>query len=60
MVVSVQIPDDDLPKLQDLTRQCDASEAIRVAIEEFMRYTRWMQLKELSGRVEMIEKVQEF
>jgi metal-responsive CopG/Arc/MetJ family transcriptional regulator len=60
MVASVQISDEDVRELQDLTRQSDVSEAIHVALKEYVRYMRRMQLKALSGRVEMTDNWREF
>ncbi len=53
MPTVVELTEQTLVELQQLTNQTDASTAIRTAITEYLRYVRRMQLKELSGRVTM-------
>jgi hypothetical protein len=59
MVTKVEMTDEELTELQAATDQSDPSAAIRVAMEEYLRYVRRMQLKQLSGQVTMEENWQE-
>lgn len=59
MVATVHLTDEELSDLKDLTNQSDVSEAIRVAMKDYIRYIRRMQLKELSGKVEMLDNWQQ-
>jgi hypothetical protein len=53
MVTSIELSEQDLADLKELTNQSDAGEAIRTAMHDYIRYARRMRLKQLSGRVEM-------
>ena len=55
MVTSIELSEQELAKLRDLTEQRDSMEAIRVAMRDYIRYARRMRLKQLSGQVEMID-----
>jgi metal-responsive CopG/Arc/MetJ family transcriptional regulator len=54
MVTSIELSEQELAELRDLTEQSDSMEAIRVAMRDYIRYARRMRLKQLSGQVEMI------
>ncbi len=53
MSTVVELTDQELAELRQLTNETDAAVAIRSALSEYLRYVRRMQLKELSGRVTM-------
>jgi metal-responsive CopG/Arc/MetJ family transcriptional regulator len=55
MVTSIELSEQELAELRDLTEQSDSIEAIRVAMRDYIRYARRMRLKQLSGQVEMID-----
>jgi metal-responsive CopG/Arc/MetJ family transcriptional regulator len=55
MVTSIELSEQELAELRDLTEQSDSTEAIRVAMRDYIRYARRMRLKKLSGQVEMID-----
>ena len=55
MVTSIELSEQELAELRDLTKQSDSMEAIRVAMRDYIRYARRMRLKQLSGQVEMID-----
>ena len=55
MVTSIELSEQELAELRDLTEQRDSMEAIRVAMRDYIRYARRMRLKQLSGQVEMID-----
>ena len=55
MVTSIELSEQELAELRDLTEQSDSLEAIRVAMRDYIRYARRMRLKQLSGQVEMID-----
>jgi metal-responsive CopG/Arc/MetJ family transcriptional regulator len=55
MVTSIELSEQELSELRDLTEQNDSGEAIRVAMRHYIRYARRMRLKQLSGQVEMID-----
>ncbi|MCU0713807.1 MAG: hypothetical protein MUC43_17240 [Pirellula sp.] len=55
MVTSIELSEQELAELCDLTEQSDTREAIRVAMRDYIRYARRMRLKQLSGKVEMID-----
>jgi metal-responsive CopG/Arc/MetJ family transcriptional regulator len=55
MVTSIELSEQELADLRDLTEQSDSMEAIRVAMRDYIRYARRMRLKQLSGQVEMID-----
>ena len=53
MTATINLNDEELKDLRDLTRISDATGAIRSALDEYLRYARRMRLKELSGQVAM-------
>ena len=55
MVTSIELSEQELAELRDLTEQSDSMEAIRVAMRDYIRYARRMRLKQLSGQVERID-----
>src|SRR5262245_28479133 len=55
MTTVVDLPEDQIAELKELTKQSDAAAAIRAAMAEYLRYVRRMRLKDLSGRVQMQE-----
>ena len=55
MVTSIELSEQELAELRDLTEQSDSMEAIRVAMRDYIRYARRMRLKQLYGQVEMTD-----
>ena len=55
MVTSIELSEQELAELRDLTQQSDSMEAIRVAMRDYIRYARRMRLKQHSGQVEMTD-----
>ena len=55
MVTSIELSEQELAELRDLTKQSDSMEAIRVAMRDYIRYARRMRLKQLSGQLEMTD-----
>ncbi len=55
MVTSIELSEQELAELCELTEQSDSTAAIRVAMRDYVRYARRMRLKQLSGQVEMID-----
>ena len=55
MVTSIELSEQELAELRDLTEQSDSMEAIRVAMRDYIRYARRMRLKQLSGQLEMTD-----
>ena len=55
MVTSIELSEQELAELRDLTQQSDSMEAIRMAMRDYIRYARRMRLKQLSGQVEMTD-----
>lgn len=53
MTTTIHLTDEELADLQQLTNQTDPAEAVRTAIHDYVRYARRMQLKKLSGRVQI-------
>lgn len=53
MTATVELTEDELADLRDLTHAADAQSAVRSALDEYRRYARRMRLKELSGQVAM-------
>ena len=54
MVTNVELTDEQIADLKELTNQADVAEAVRTAMQGYLRYARRIRLKELSGRVEML------
>lgn len=59
MVTQVELTEREIAELQEATNQSDPAQAIRVAMHEYLRQTRRMQLKALSGKVEMLDNWQD-
>jgi hypothetical protein len=59
MVTNVEMSQEELAELQAATEQSDPAEAVRVAMLEYLRYVRRMQLKQLSGKVTMEQNWQQ-
>jgi len=55
MVTSIELSEQELAELRDLTEQSDSMEAVRVAMRDYIRYARRMRLKQLSGQLEMTD-----
>ncbi len=55
MPTVVDLTEQELADLKALTRQVDDVAAVRSAMTEYMRFARRMQLKALSGQVQMEE-----
>jgi len=55
MTTVLELPDEELKELQKLTRKKDVAAAVRVAMREYIRYAKRMQLKKLAGKVTMRE-----
>jgi hypothetical protein len=55
MVTSIELSEQELADLRDLTEQSDSTKAIQAAMRDYIRYARRMRLKQLSGQVEMID-----
>jgi hypothetical protein len=55
MSISVDLTADQIAELRRVTNQSDDSAAVRAAAEEYLRYMWRMELKSLSGRVEMLD-----
>ncbi len=55
MATTIELSEQELAELRELTEQSDATEAIRVAMRDYIRYARRMRLKQLSVEVEMID-----
>ena len=53
MTATIDLNDEEIRDLRDLTQVQDAVGAVRSALEEYRRYARRMRLKELSGQVAM-------
>ncbi len=53
MTTALDLTDNELSELRELTKEKDATVAVRMALVEYIRYAKRMRLKELSGQVEM-------
>jgi hypothetical protein len=53
MTASVQLTEDEVEELRELTRVNDLDTAVRSALAEYRRYARRMRLKAATGEVEM-------
>ena len=58
MSIQVDLTPEELEELKALTKQAGEAAAVRLAMTEYLRYARRMQLKELSGHVQMEENWQ--
>jgi hypothetical protein len=59
MTATVQLTDEEIKDLCDLTQVDNAEGAVRSALDEYRRYARRMRLKDLSGQVAMEENWRE-
>jgi hypothetical protein len=59
MTTILDLSDKELLELKELTKEKDASAALRLALHEYVRYAKRMRLKELSDQVEMEDNWQE-
>jgi len=59
MTATLNLSEKELLELTTLTKQSDASAALRLALQEYIRYAKRMRLKELSEQVEMQDNWQE-
>jgi hypothetical protein len=57
MIATVQLTDEEIKNLCDLTRTDNAEGAVRSALDEYRRYARRMRLKGLSGQVTAMARV---
>jgi len=55
MVTNVDLSEEEVAELQKVTQQASPADAVRVAMQDYLRYARRMQLKRLSGKVEMAD-----
>lgn len=55
MSILVELSEEELADLKAFTKQADDVAAVRCAISEYFRFARRLQLKALSGLVEMEE-----
>jgi len=55
MTATVQLSEEEIRDLCDLTQRTSADAAVRSALDEYRRYARRMRLKELSGKVTVEE-----
>ena len=53
MTATINLNDEEVKDLRDLTQVNDVVDAVRRALDEYRRYARRMRLKELSGKVAM-------
>jgi hypothetical protein len=49
----VELTDAELAELKNATRQAEPAAAVRAAMQEYLRHVRRVQLKALSGKVQM-------
>jgi hypothetical protein len=59
MTAVLELSDKELLELKDLTKESDASAALRLALNEYIRYAKRSRLRELSDQVEMTDNWQE-
>jgi len=55
MVTTVELSEQEIAELKELTDQASPNDAIRVAMLGYLRYARRMRLKEMSGQLEMTD-----
>lgn len=60
MTTSVDLTDEELAGLKELTQQATASAAVRAAMLDYLRSARRARLRGLSGRVTMEDNWREF
>jgi hypothetical protein len=56
---AVHLTEEELADLKELTKLDDPAEAVRAAMQDYLRYARRLQLKQLSGRVQIQDNWQE-
>ncbi len=59
MSISVELSNEELADLQNLTQQSDGAEAIRQAVREYVRMIRLRELIAVSGQIEFDDNWQE-
>lgn len=59
LVTTIQLSEQELSDLKALTKQTDPEAAVRAAMQDYLRYARRLQLKQLSGQVQMQDNWQE-
>ena len=59
MSTVVELTEQEIAELKAVTKAGDVSSAVRTATTEYVRYVRRRELKELSGRVEMLDNWRE-
>ncbi len=59
MVTSIDLSEQELAELRELTQQEDSTQAIHAAMRDYIRYARRMQLKQLTGQVTMTDNWRE-
>ena len=55
MTATIDLTEQEIAELKEVTRQTDVAVAVRTAITEYLNYMRRVRLKELSGQVEIEE-----
>lgn len=55
MQMVIELTEQELADLKDLTQERIAAAAVRLAMTEYLRFARRLRLKELSGQVQMEE-----
>ncbi len=53
MTATINLNDEEVKDLRDLTQVTDVAGALRCALDEYRRYARRMRLKEVSGQIAM-------
>ena len=53
MTATINLNDDEVKDLRDLTQVSEVAGALRCALDEYRRYARRMRLKDFSGNVTM-------
>ena len=59
MTTTIHLSEEELADLKELTKQTDPEAAIRAAMQDYVRYARRMQLKQLFGHVQIQDNWQE-
>ena len=59
MTTTVDLTDQELQELRELTHTQDPAEAVREAMRSYVRYAQRRLLMDLSGRAEMVENWRE-
>jgi hypothetical protein len=53
MNASIELSDQEIADLRELTNESEPNRAVRIAMAEYLRYARRMRLKAISGQVTM-------